>query len=286
MKAQSKITLICPPPSNSSLIGIWQMKPSYLKKLAQIGSLIVAWALLLVGSNTAAGAIRLTVWESGGPMAVYFANGDSLTQASITTADFTVQLDAALTNFTTGSTSGQLTQSITISSTGASATQTLYAYAEVVDNIGSITTTPAGIVATGNATVTSDALSRFAFPGTDPVWGTASIGGSGSPSSGSATTYVNGVGIGTGLHTFPSFSSVYTLPVSTQPDFKYTLTQLVAISGVANNLTEQITVSGSSSVMADKPAGALPAVPEPASLALWGLGVVGLAAFRRRYSAV
>jgi len=263
------------------------MKPAYLKNLFQIGSLVVATALLWAGPNTAAGAIRLTITESGGPSTVYFTNGNTLTTGSVSTANFTLQVEVANTNFAGQSdpVGGNLSQSILSTSTTGSAGQTLYVQADVVNAVGSIA--PTGTFnETGNAAVTSDTLALFTQPAGPQVWGTASITGTSLPPGveGTATTYVNGVSIYTGVQAPPT-GTEYQGQVNT-PGNVYTLAQLLTVSSVPNG-SNGFSVTGQSNVHLGPTNGDLPSVPEPATLAMWslfsGLGLV--AAYRRKRQA-
>jgi hypothetical protein len=221
-------------------------------------------------TDRASGAIRLTI-SDGTNQVVLEGALDADGRANFSTQIGEFDLVAQTTVVTEDTLVSTLSQAVQITPLDPSVVlPTLTLLAQVIDGSGN--------------------LAMFTLPDTAvvEVRSNASITGT-TINSGAAqtTTYFNGMPVVSGLHTYPASPPTLATQLFLNPLGQYTLESELVISGVSGIGTGSVFGASSAVFGTDIPPEQVELIPEPGSMAVWGLGALGLAwAARRRLSLV
>jgi len=248
-----------------------------------LGAALLVSALTCVRSE---GAIAIHAVSGASEQWFYSSNAaNTLTIANVTVGSYTFTNDFVGSNYSGTTTLGEMTNTLTVTvNTNASASLVLHAY-QVNDNatydtgnylIGrQISQTPSDPL----QTLSSLGLVESIFSRPDPrtsIFGGVTLNGAGSAS---ITTFVNADSVSAAsAPVFPNVSGGSNSK-SLLKYGGYTLSQLLTVS--TPTTTSSVLVTGDSRV--EGPGGSA-TVPEPATMAIWslGLGIAGLVRLRRK----
>jgi hypothetical protein len=236
-------------------------------------------AVLLGGSKQARADILVTVVSGSTTSTIDTANNNAASVTFTNVGGYTGTVHTVITNYPGTSAQGQISTTVNVTGETSTAPGTLTTYVQLVAS------------SPNTASPFSNPMLPWTGPSTSPV--VVSAGASLAPQTGlnsgsvTTTTYYNSPPAANGSVATPVVTASQPTPTGNSPlanvtlpnSGTYSLGQVVTLSGVSLATTSTLfNFGGTSSV------NAVPAVPEPSTLALAGLGSLGLIGYgvRRR----
>jgi MYXO-CTERM domain-containing protein len=240
----------------------------------------------LLGADRASAAIRITI-SDGTTDKVFYSSSSTSALFLTDLGAFDIVLQSTLSNFPGQASGGALSQTINLSDNldpSGSTLPTFTFLSEVIQDVAGVSS--GEVTGAQRTAVEGAALARFTLPSASLLRVTSDVA-SAEPTFQSTAgtvqnhTTVNGTTVSSNeVGVNSTIEADRFGVVSNDPSVGYTLTSEVVLEN-ANAGVSGLSISAASGVAAEAPA----VIPEPGSMAVWGLGALGLAlagAARRR----